>query len=824
MIPTHRVFRARPAPVLGLLLFAGLACCAALARAQSYQDEMGYTSLANRLGASMPTGAGITATLVEASISGTNSYMPDAIAGKTFIDQTGSGVSSWHANDVADNLLGTGGAAPGISTINVYEADNWLQAGFLNEGQSAAPNPESANNPRVVNCSWAGNNDSDASNNDALRRLDYVIDRDNLFVAVAVDNGSGPLLKPLLANAYNAIAVGLSNGVSSYGPTLSGGGAGDGPGRSKPDIVAPSYETSFATPWVTGAAAALLQVAGQSPGYADANSHTEVIKAILMAGASKDAFTTWTRTPTAPLDPQFGTGQLNIDRSYQILTAGEQAPNGTTPVAATGWDWCSLSGGTTTRTYYFNVLPGQAQDFSAILTWNRQIALSTSTSPATLTPSLANLDLKLFQNSPNGTLVDSSVSTVDNVQQVFQRALPAGQYALQVTTSGSLSATWNYGLAWQLSAEPVWNGSGSSRNWTNDANWGGTMPVNPQTLIFGALSLFATSTISNNDFSYNAAASFNGIIFNAAAAGYTLQGNSVQLAGPVVNLSSSAQTINLPLTFVSGGGTLDTAAGPIAIAGVISGSGQGLIKTGSASLTLSAANAYTGGTLLNQGTLIVTNSASLGASGGSLSIGAATFEAAASFSSTGNISLNSPTSTVQVNPSATFSDSGTISGTGGLSKTGAGRLVLAGTGTLGSAANVNAGVLEVDGPLTLPAINLDSAAQLAGSGTISTTTHNGLLYQSSAVSTFSGSLSGAGVLDVAGGTLILSGSDTYTGGTVVKVATLILASGHALPDRSSPTVGAGGVLIFDPSRAADPITSSRPHRAMRCRNREPRPC
>ena len=48
------------------------------------------------------------------------------------------------------------------------------------------------------------------------------------------------------------------------------------------------------------------------------------------------------------------------------------------------------------------------------------------------------------------------------------------------------------------------------------------------------------------------------------------------------------------------------------------------------------------------------------------------------------------------------------------------------------------------------------------------------------------------------GTLILSGSDTYTGGTTVDAGTLIVASGDALPDGTSLTVGAGGTLIFDP--------------------------
>jgi autotransporter-associated beta strand protein len=57
------------------------------------------------------------------------------------------------------------------------------------------------------------------------------------------------------------------------------------------------------------------------------------------------------------------------------------------------------------------------------------------------------------------------------------------------------------------------------------------------------------------------------------------------------------------------------------------------------------------------------------------------------------------------------------------------------------------------------------------------------------------------------GTLILSGSDNYTGGTTVDAGTLVLASDTALPDGTSLTVGAGGALIFDSSQAVPgPIT------------------
>jgi autotransporter-associated beta strand protein len=63
-------------------------------------------------------------------------------------------------------------------------------------------------------------------------------------------------------------------------------------------------------------------------------------------------------------------------------------------------------------------------------------------------------------------------------------------------------------------------------------------------------------------------------------------------------------------------------------------------------------------------------------------------------------------------------------------------------------------------------------------------------------------------LTVNSGTLILSGSDSYTGGTTVNAGTLILASNTALPDGTSLTVGAGGAFIFDPSLAGAPVAAS----------------
>ena len=82
-------------------------------------------------------------------------------------------------------------------------------------------------------------------------------------------------------------------------------------------------------------------------------------------------------------------------------------------------------------------------------------------------------------------------------------------------------------------------------------------------------------------------------------------------------------------------------------------------------------------------------------------------------------------------------------------------------------------------------------------------------------STFSGVIAdgpgGPGSLIKAGsGSLVLAGSDTYTGGTTVVAGTFVIADGVALEGGTSLTVGAGSVFVFDPSAAAVPVVAASP--------------
>ncbi|MCB1228106.1 MAG: hypothetical protein KDK99_20035 [Verrucomicrobiales bacterium] len=407
------------------------------------------------LGAAMPTGSGIALLQGEAGTVGTTplEYLPQAggpdlfagvsnYAGKTFTPHSGEGIVLNHANSVASNFYGNGwGAAPGATEIHCFDANDFIdRLGSFLTAPEVFPG-------RVQNHSWVGSTGNSSSDAQMLRRFDFMLNRDARLAAVGLYN-SPTIMQPLLGCSYHALVVGVMSGAHSQtGTTV------DGTGRMKPDLVVNESLTSYATPVVAGSAAVLLQAAIAS-GDPDAE-RPEVIRAQLIAGASKQRLPAWQRAADAkPYDAVFGAGEVNIHNSWHLQAAGKQTYSTTVDRQPSGWDLAATTSNSSGRRYFFTIPEGRYADtFSVALCWNRQI----STGGLSYSSSLSDLNLKLYASTgltPEAVPLAQSISTVDNVEHLFLRNLPPGQYLLQVTASVN---NRDYALAWQslLGAGPV---------------------------------------------------------------------------------------------------------------------------------------------------------------------------------------------------------------------------------------------------------------------------------------------------------------------------------------------------------------------------------
>ncbi|EEH7174118.1 autotransporter outer membrane beta-barrel domain-containing protein [Salmonella enterica subsp. enterica] len=219
----------------------------------------------------------------------------------------------------------------------------------------------------------------------------------------------------------------------------------------------------------------------------------------------------------------------------------------------------------------------------------------------------------------------------------------------------------------------------------------------------------------------------------------TLSGSNTYTGGTTINdgtliatsvdaLGSGDVTDNATLA-LNTGGTFDNA---------ISGSGQ-VVKSGDDVLTLSGANSYSGGTLISDGTLVASNVEALG---------------------TGDVTDNA---TLEMNTGGDFINN--IGGTGRVEKSGDDALTLSGSNTYTGGTTINDG--------TLIATSVDAL----GSGDV---TNNAVLELNTG-GDFINNIGGTGRVEKSGDeTLTLSGSNTYTGGTLISGGTLVATNVEAL--------------------------------------------
>ena len=266
---------------------------------------------------------------------------------------------------------------------------------------------------------------------------------------------------------------------------------------------------------------------------------------------------------------------------------------------------------------------------------------------------------------------------------------------------------------------------------------------------------------------------------NPAAGNYTLQPGSPAVGagttGPGWPGMSSTMGANLATVAslpVMTATTYNVSSGSTsAVATALSGSG-GLTQTGAGLLIVSGANTYQGPTTISGGTLqlaggfdrLPTISAVVMAPTGVLDLNGNP-QIIGSLSGNGSV-LDSAALTVGTDSTdATFS--GAISGSGDLLKTGVGTLTLAGSNTYRGKTYINAGILQVG--------NFGTSGSLGPGPVLDNAT---LQFSLSGATTVANSIGGNGNLTLAGlGTLVVTGSNTYTGGTYIDGGTLQLAGG-----------------------------------------------
>ncbi|WP_433741522.1 autotransporter-associated beta strand repeat-containing protein [Pseudomonas putida] len=256
-----------------------------------------------------------------------------------------------------------------------------------------------------------------------------------------------------------------------------------------------------------------------------------------------------------------------------------------------------------------------------------------------------------------------------------------------------------------------------------------------------------------------------------AVDGYTLQGGTLNAASSTMGIKASSGTTATINSVIAGAARVDV--------------------NGAGTIVLGGVNTYTGGTrVTNNGTLRVSQDSNLGAAAGSLALGDNTTRGTlaingGSFSSTRTVTLGLVGGAIDVASGTTATFGGVISGSGPFTFSGDGTLVLTAANTYTGATTISSGTLQVGNG---GATGVLGGAAVTNNGTLAFNRNNAV--------TYGGVISGTGGLTQIGtGTTILTGDNTYTGGTTINAGKLQIGNGGATGSIVGNVIN-NGELIF----------------------------
>ncbi len=513
-----------------------------------------------------------------------------------------------------------------------------------------------------------------------------------------------------------------------------------------------------------------------------------------------------------------GAGNLTKIGSANSTFSGANTYTGTTTVSGTGILAISHAQGL-----------GSTDGGTIVSSTGRLLINGLNVGAEAITLSGGSLEVQSGTSSLSGTvtLTANSSFRVDSGAQLTLSGIVSGTGRLTKTSGATVG---NYGTL-VLTGTNTYSGGTTISAGTLQLGAGGTTGS-----IVGNVTNNATLAFSrSDDVTYAGAISGTGAVTKLAANTLTLSGTHTYTGGTTINggslkdgvaqrtdpFGSGTITINSGGTLfgerttfsnsmvISGGTVRDNngfggtysgtfsllgdlsiaGANSISFTGAISGPG-GINNIGTVTTKLLGSNTYSGTTTITAGIVRVgpTTAGTLG---------------------TGNVINNS---TLEFNRTDTHSVSNVISGSGSVTKLGTGTLILTGANTYTGATTVSAGTLAIShasglggtgagagttvasgATLDLQGVTVGAETLTLNGGTLATSTGSSSLSGDVAMGAnstasvagsqlnLSGVVSGTGfsLTKTGSGSLIVSGANTYSGGTTISAGTLQLGAGGA---------------------------------------------